>query len=328
VGADLSLKPADRELNCGRLVQAEFSDPVKRSGSIARIAKDTVQPGSATSTTVRRAGSRTSTAAGREARPDLHRAPPTTLRNVRRRWPWLVPAAMLLAALLGALASIRRGDLLVWDRPITDAGVTLRGALVDRVALWISRLGSTPVVLAAGVVGVVLAARRCRTLALVMLVTIAARPPVEWLLKDLVARPRPTGARLVAGTGFSYPSGHVLAAAATWGFVPVIAALYIHRRWLWWALSGLAWSTITLVAWSRVWLGVHWTSDVIGGLAIGFLSLSAAEVLIDDQHHRRVTACSSGRLRGPPPRPAVRGAADTAARRPGTAGTTAGRSPQ
>lgn len=327
MGADLPLKPADRELNRGRLVQPEFSDPVKRSGSIARIAKDTVQPGSATSTTVRRAGFRSpSTAAGREARPDLHRAPPTTLRNVRRRWPWLVPAALLLAVLLGALASIRRGDLLVWDRPITDAGVRSRGPLVDRVALWTSRLGSTPVVLAAGAVGVVLAARRCRTLALVMLLTIAARPPVEWLLKDLVARPRPTGARLVAGTGFSYPSGHVLAAAATWGFVPVIAALYIHRRWLWWALSGLAWSTITLVAWSRVWLGVHWTSDVIGGLAIGFLALSAAEVLIDDQHHRRVAAC--GRLRGPPRRLAVRGTADTAASRPGTAGTTAGRSPQ
>jgi undecaprenyl-diphosphatase len=206
-----------------------------------------------------------------------------------------------MAVLLGALASVRQGALLVWDRPVTDASVALRGPLIDRLALWVSRLGSTPVVLGAGAVGVVLAARRCRVLALVMLATIAARAPVEWLLKDVVGRPRPTGARLVAGTGFSYPSGHVLAAAATWGFVPVIAALYIHRRWLWWTLTGLAWSTIALVAWSRVWLGVHWTSDVVGGLAIGFLALSAAEVLIDDQHHRTASSCSRiGRLRGPP----------------------------
>lgn len=212
-----------------------------------------------------------------------------------------MPAALVMAVLLGALASVRQGALLVWDRPVTDASVALRGPLIDRLALWVSRLGSTPVVLGAGAVGVVLAARRCRVLALVMLVTIAARAPVEWLLKDVVGRLRPTGARLVAGTGFSYPSGHVLAAAATWGFVPVIAALYIHRRWLWWTLTGLAWSTIALVAWSRVWLGVHWTSDVIGGLAIGFLALSAAEVLIDDQHHRTASACSRiGRLRGPP----------------------------
>jgi undecaprenyl-diphosphatase len=211
-----------------------------------------------------------------------------------------VPAALVLAGLLGALASVRQGVLLVWDRPITDASVALRGPLVDRVALWVSRLGSTPVVLAAAAVGVALAARRCRALALVMLITIAARAPVEWLLKDLVGRPRPTGARLVAGTGFSYPSGHVLAAAATWGFVPVVAALYIHRRWLWWTRTGLAWSAITLVGWSRVWLGVHCTSDVVGGLAIGFLMLSAAEVLIDDRHRRADIGCSGGRVRGPP----------------------------
>jgi undecaprenyl-diphosphatase len=226
-----------------------------------------------------------------------------TIRHVSQRWPWLVPAALVLVAVLGAAASVHGGQLLVWDRPITDAVVSLRSPWVDHFALWVSRLGSTPVVFGAGLAGVVLAARRCRNLALVMLVTIAARAPIEWLLKDLVARPRPTGARLVAGTGFSYPSGHVLAAAATWGFVPLIAALYIHRRWLWWTLTTLAWSIITLVAWSRVWLGVHWTSDVIGGLALAFVALSATEVLIDRRHDRSATACSGGPLRGPPQEP-------------------------
>lgn len=269
-----------------------------------------MQPGSATSTTIGMAGSAgMPTAPGQEARRDLHRAPLMTLRTIRQRCPWLVPAALMLFALLGTAAGVRRGELLVWDQPITDASVTLRGPLVDRIALWVSRLGSTPVVFVAGAVGIVLAARRCGTLALVMLVTIAARAPVEWLLKDLVGRPRPTGDRLVAVAGFSYPSGHVLAAAATWGFVPLIAALYVQRRWLWWTLTTLAWSIITLVAWSRVWLGVHWTSDVIGGLALGFVALSAAEALIDGRHHRSGTACSSGRLRGAR-RLVVRGGAD------------------
>jgi undecaprenyl-diphosphatase len=265
--------------------------------------KDAVPPGSASSAIVRpagRPGTAYAVAAATDARPDLHRAPPATLRRIRQRWPWLVPAALVLAGLLAALASVRNGALLVWDRPITDASVALRSPLVDRLALGVSRLGSTPVVLGAGAIGVLAAARRCRALALVMLVTIASRPAVEWLVKDLVGRPRPTGARLVAGTGFSYPSGHVLAAAATWGFVPVVAALYIHRRWLWWALAGAAWSAIALVAWSRVWLGVHWTSDVVGGLAIAFLALSAAEVVVDDRHRRTVVACSGGGLRGPP----------------------------
>lgn len=214
---------------------------------------------------------------------ELHRSPPMTLRRLRERLPWLLPGAVALVVLLGVAAAVDGARLLVWDAPITDAVVRLRSPGMNRVALWVSRLGSTPVVLAAGAAGVVLAARRCRWVALVMLVTVATRPPVEWLLKEIVQRPRPSGARLVAGTGFAYPSGHVLAAAATWGFVPVIAGLYLKRRWLWWALTALTWTVIGAIAWSRVWLGVHWTSDVIASLALAFIALSLAETALN--HH-------------------------------------------
>jgi PAP2 superfamily len=161
--------------------------------------------------------------------------------------------------------------------------------------------GIDPVVIAAGVVGVALAARRCHSVAPVMLATVAARPPLEWLLKEIVQRPRPSGARLVAGTGFAYPSGHVLAAAATWGFVPLLAGLYIERRWVWWALTTLAWRVIGLVAWSRVWLGVHWTFDVIGGLAIGFVALSLAEHTLDRRHADTGSSRCTGRSSPRPP---------------------------
>lgn len=121
--------------------------------------------------------------------------------------------------MLGVAAAIH-GAPLVWDAPITRTCVAVRSPAVDQATRWASRLGSSPVVLAAGAVGVALAARRCRSVAVVMLVTVAARPPVEWLLKELVGRRRPSGAGLIRGTGFAFPSGHVLAAAATWGFVP------------------------------------------------------------------------------------------------------------
>jgi hypothetical protein len=64
----------------------------------------------------------------------------------------------------------------------------------------------------------------------------------------------------------------------------VIAGLYVKRRWIWWALTTLAWAAIGLVAWCRVWLGVHWTSDVVGALAIAFVALSTAEAAIDHWH--------------------------------------------
>ena len=127
-----------------------------------------------------------------------------------------------------------------------------------------------------------------------MLVVVVARPPFEWLVKEIVARPRPpAGTRLVEGTGYSYPAGHVLAAAATWGFVPAIAGLYFHRRWVWWTLTVITCAVLVLVAWCRVWLGVHWASDVVGSLAIAFVTLSAAEAAIEGQHRRGGSrACS------------------------------------
>jgi undecaprenyl-diphosphatase len=216
--------------------------------------------------------------------PDLHRSPPIALRRIGKRVPWLLVGVAALAVALGVLAAIDGSRLLVWDRPITDAAIEHRSPGVDRVALWVSRLGSTPVVLTAGVAGVAVAALRCRTVALVMFLVLATRPPFEWLAKEVVARPRPSGARLVTGTGFSYPAGHVLAAAATWGFVPVIAGLYVRRRRVWVALTLAAWSVIVLVAWSRVWLGVHWTSDVVGSLAVAFVALTSAETAIHRRH--------------------------------------------
>src|SRR3546814_20617547 len=57
----------------------------------------------------------------------------------------------------------------------------------------------------------------CRPLAWTLLAATAARPLLEWTLKELVDRPRPNIDRLVAGNGPSFPSGHVMAAIAIRG---------------------------------------------------------------------------------------------------------------
>jgi undecaprenyl-diphosphatase len=188
-----------------------------------------------------------------------------------------LPFAVLLPLLLGAAAMVDAGRLLVWDAPLTARAVAHRSPWIDEMALAISRLGAWPVIYPVGALLAWCASRRSRTLAAVIVVVVACRPALEWLLKDLVARPRPDGARLVDGTSYSFPSGHVLAAAATWAFLPPVVALYTRRRALWWAAVGVAGSMVGLMAWSRVWLGVHWTSDVVASLAIAFVVLSAVE---------------------------------------------------
>lgn len=71
-----------------------------------------------------------------------------------------------------------------------------------------------------------------------------------------------------SGTGPSFPSGHAQASATFW----FLAALYFKRRWLY-PLSLLV---VGLISLSRVYLGVHFIVDIVGGLALGILIAVAA----------------------------------------------------
>jgi membrane-associated phospholipid phosphatase len=113
------------------------------------------------------------------------------------------------------------------------------------------------------------------------------------LLKIQVSRPRPT-ANLVhiiqAAVGYSFPSGHVMAYIAYWGLLFAFGIILFQGRH-WWRTALLITSAafVVLIGPSRVYLGDHWASDVLGayliggvllGLAVGFyLSLKERGVL-------------------------------------------------
>ena len=113
--------------------------------------------------------------------------------------------------------------------------------------------------------------RRCRAVGVVVLVAMLARPLLEFTLKDVVGRDRPDLERLVNGIGHSFPSGHVMAAVALWGLVPLVVTLYTRDRRIWWASVVASATLIVAIGASRTYLGVHWFSDVVGGLIVGRL---------------------------------------------------------
>ena len=212
---------------------------------------------------------------------DLHVHPPMTMARVAQRHGWLLPTAAFVFVLLAAGAVF---DLLVWDKPITAWVVDSRTPWLDAIVRRVSFLGSTKVVLPLAAVLALASWKRCPRLALAIVVIALARPLAEFCLKELVARDRPAGDRLVNGTGYSFPSGHPLATAASWGLLPPVLALYVRSRIVWWAAAASVWVLAVLVAMSRVWLGVHWTTDVFAALVLTIIGVAAAERFMHATH--------------------------------------------
>lgn len=100
------------------------------------------------------------------------------------------------------------------------------------------------------------------------------------LLKQIVQRPRPTEYRIITETGYSFPSGHSMISMAFYGFLIYLIYQYVKNKYL--KISLIAFLSILIISIgiSTIYLGVHYTSDVIAGfcIAISYLVLYISSV--------------------------------------------------
>jgi membrane protein DedA with SNARE-associated domain/membrane-associated phospholipid phosphatase len=194
-----------------------------------------------------------------------------------------VMAGVIAAWLFGGMLQ----DVVAREEAVRfDPGV-LRWFVEHRVG-WITGfmkgatwLGSNAVVIPVAVIlGAAFVVRRRSYRPLVQLAAAVVSSILLYdAMKALVHRPRPPIAdRLVHVSGYSFPSGHATVAVAVWGTMVLILGPGRSPRTK--VLLGAAAGAISLlVAVSRLYLGVHWFTDVVGGLALGGLVLSGVALL-------------------------------------------------
>jgi membrane-associated phospholipid phosphatase len=182
----------------------------------------------------------------------------------------LIFLAALGFGLVSDMVTSRTG-LYRYDAGVAGWGATHATPLSTRLLGWITWLGGTAVVLPlALLLGVLEWVRRRRATVLAFALTVVVgQNLIHNGVKLLVQRERPPVPHLADSSGFSFPSGHSAAAAATWAAVALV--LGRGRPWRVKALlaAGAA-AVAAAVAASRVLLGVHWVTDVVGGVALGF----------------------------------------------------------
>ncbi|WP_437655570.1 phosphatase PAP2 family protein [Sorangium sp. So ce1182] len=126
------------------------------------------------------------------------------------------------------------------------------------------------------VVAAALLRRQHRVLAIGWLIALAGGGLLNWALKALFARQRPTFADpLAVAHGWSFPSGHSMGTFITFGMLSYLGLLFVRTPRARLLLVAFALSWTVAMGFSRMYLGVHYLSDVLAGFAAGSVWLAA-----------------------------------------------------
>jgi membrane-associated phospholipid phosphatase len=142
----------------------------------------------------------------------------------------------------------------------------------------ISLLGSGLVMAALGLLAaMLLAIRRCWLLFFGWVAAFGGAGVLDALLKHIIRRPRPPyAAAVLQSNSFSFPSGHAMGSLIGYGMLAYLLVVFWADRWqMRLAILSTAALLILAIGVSRLYLGVHYFSDVVGGYAAGALWLSA-----------------------------------------------------
>jgi undecaprenyl-diphosphatase len=187
----------------------------------------------------------------------------------------LTPLLVLLVVFGVMAIGVRSAAAGRIDQWVTRRFQELRLPGLETLARGLTRLGETPVMVTIGVAVAAVLLATGRPWAALFAAAGLLGMPIAGGIKLLVRRPRPDSKLVdvvLPTVGLSFPSGHALSAVTFWGFVAVVA---------WQELAGVssivavvtAVLLITGISLSRIYLGAHWLSDVIGGITGGILIL-------------------------------------------------------
>lgn len=159
-------------------------------------------------------------------------------------------------------------SLLALNQPVFSLLQSLRTAHADTVFVCFSILCGSYVILPLSFLIVIgFALQKNWRLCLHLLTLLFLSTGAIEVFKHWYYSPRPLGL-MIYNTSSSFPSGHTTLAVSIFGFLAFYCAQCMDRKWHWLPYT-LAGSLMLLVAFSRIYLGIHWLSDICGGFLLG-----------------------------------------------------------
>lgn len=93
------------------------------------------------------------------------------------------------------------------------------------------------------------------------------------IIKNIIGRDRPNGINIITEAGKSFPSGHSAVSMVVYGYLIYLTYNYVNNKKIKYLLISILSILILVVGLTRIYLGVHYTSDVLGGYLLGIVYL-------------------------------------------------------
>lgn len=172
------------------------------------------------------------------------------------------------------------------DTAVSQAVYGIHTPWLTKIAIAATTLGEPALLFALSMImSAVLLLRRQWIDAIALAVAAAGGTGLNFWLKHLFARDRPAlWERIVEVDFYSFPSGHAMISLIVYGFLGYWFARHYPSRWK--SIASFTTILIFAIGFSRLYLGVHWLTDIVAGYAAGLVWLIACLLAMEMAHNR------------------------------------------
>lgn len=196
----------------------------------------------------------------------LKRIGTAVLENKR----WIVLSAVAVIFVLIAEA-VLKNEIFAFDSIIYNFLVAHRTNFLNVLFQVVTQFGSAIYIIAVTILCVIFIKNKKYKITIPLNLVVVTL--LNIFLKNIFLRPRPNEFRIIEETGFSFPSGHSMVSMAFYGYFIYLICKNVKNKNVKYTLCALLSILILLIGLSRIYLGVHYTSDVVAGLCFSMAYL-------------------------------------------------------
>ena len=184
---------------------------------------------------------------------------------------WILCAIAAILAIIIAI-NIKNGKILELDLKIYDfLSKNIINDKLTPIVKIITNIGGAKIVIVLTILAIILIKGLKNKLFL--LTGVAGTAGLNVVLKHIIQRERPNINRLIPETGYSFPSGHSMMSMAFYGMLIFLIYKYVKNIALKWTLIIILTILLATIGITRIYLGVHYPSDIIGGFLVSLTYL-------------------------------------------------------